>query len=108
MELGHAVVVRVRFGCHVQPAGAHSADHIEFMDHIGSTCALDMNDVERRACRDGVRKYLLEPRKVSLFGRSTSTDMHVDGGAVPCGNLKHLVDFPIGGSGRIGGAEPDR
>src|SRR5258708_37909924 len=108
MELGHAVVVRIRFGRYVQPAGAHSANHVEFVDHVKPACALDMNDMEWRSRGDCVRKYLLEPGEVSLFGRSTSTDMHVDGGAVACSNLKHFVDFPICGGGCVGRAKANR
>src|SRR3979409_735322 len=108
MQLGHAVVVRVRFSCYVQAAGARSANHIEFMDYVEPTCALNVNDVERRSGGERIGKYFLEPRQVSLFGRSTSTNMHVDGGVVLRGNLKHLEDFPIGGSGCVGRTESHR
>src|SRR3982074_672596 len=97
MQLGHAVVVRVRFSCYVQAAGARSANHIEFMDYVEPTCTLNVNDVDRRSDRERIGKYFLEPRQVSFFGRSTSTNMHVDGVMVLRGILKHLEDFPIGG-----------
>src|SRR3981081_3490075 len=108
MQLGHAVVVRVRFSCYVQAAGARSANHIEFMDYVEPTCALNVNDVERRSGGERIGKYFLEPRQVSFFGRSTSTNTRVDRGMVLRAILKRLDDFPIGGRSCVSRAHTNR